>query len=615
MNGQQGRLMNRHTHRLLAVLFSVLSVSEGFPSTPSSVTTDMSSAGLPARPPNVVLILFDDTGFSDFASFGGEARMPVIDALAARGAMLTQYRTSPLCSPSRAMLLTGVDNHQTGLATIPEVLPPEHAGKPGYAMHLEPGVTTLSTRLQQAGYRTFMTGKWHLGDGDGQLPVDHGFDRSFILDASGADNWEDKSYMPYYRYAPWYEDDHRVDLPDDFYSANFLMDTMLRYLQASSTSNKPFLAYIAFQAVHIPVQAPRELTEHYAGVYDGGWHALQESRLARLKTMGLVSPEATPPPMPKAARDWSSLDADAQALASRSMAVHAAMLEAVDQNVGKLVSYLESTGELEDTVFVVTSDNGPEPSAPMDQPGFETWMSWNGYSRQLDTLGERGSMNYIGREWALATSTPGSLFKFFASEGGIHVPMIMAGPGIPAGQRLTGNAYVTDVTPTILEITGTAVLPADFAAGETGMSGRSLVPMLSGSAPSVYGNDEGFGVEVSGNAAFIVGHHKLLRNLAPFGDGAWHLFDLEKDPGETTDLGPSQPELLRTMLARYGQYSIQMGVLAVPEDYSSARQVGANTVRRMISNYALELAAFGLALIAALVLLVRAVRRRRPGPI
>ena len=615
MNGQQGRSMNSHTHRLLAMVLSVLAGSAAFPSTPSSVTTDISSAGLPARPPNVVLILLDDTGFSDFASFGGEARMPVIDALAARGAMLTQYRTSPLCSPSRAMLLTGVDNHQTGVATIPEVLPPEHAGKPGYSMHLEPGVTTLSTRLQQAGYRTFMTGKWHLGDGEGQLPVDHGFDRSFILDASGADNWEDKSYMPYYRYAPWYEDDHRVDLPDDFYSANFLTDTMLRYLQASSTSNKPFLAYIAFQAVHIPVQAPRELTEHYAGVYDGGWHALQESRLARLKTMGLVSPEATPPPMPKAARDWSSLDDDAQALAARSMAVHAAMLEAVDQNVGKLVSYLESTGELENTVFVVTSDNGPEPSAPMDQPGFETWMSWNGYSRQLDTLGERGSMNYIGREWALATSTPGSLFKFYASEGGIHVPMIMAGPGIPAGQRLTGNAYVTDVTPTILEITGTAVLPADFAAGEKGMNGRSLVPMLSGSAPSVYGNDEGFGVEVSGNAAFIVGHHKLVRNLAPFGDGAWHLFDLEKDPGETTDLAPSQPELLRTMLDRYGQYSIQMGVLAVPEDYSSARQVGANTVRRMISNYALELVAFGLALIAALVLLVRAVRRRRPGPI
>lgn len=612
---QQVRLMNRHRRQRLAMIMAVLAISAAFSATADSVTTEPSLAGSPVRQPNVVLILFDDTGFSDFASYGGEARMPVIDALAARGAMLTQYRTSPLCSPSRAMLLTGVDNHQTGVATIPEVLPREHEGKPGYSMHLEPGVTTLATRLQQAGYRTFMTGKWHLGDGDGQLPVDHGFDRSFILDASGADNWEDKSYMPYYRYAPWYEDDQRADLPDDFYSSDFLTDTMLRYLQASSPSNKPFLAYIAYQAVHIPVQAPRELTEHYAGVYDGGWHALQESRLARLKTMGLVAEEVKPPPMPNAARDWASLDADAQALAARSMAVHAAMLEAVDQNVGKLVSYLESTGELANTVFVVTSDNGPEPSAPLDQSGFATWMSWNGYSRHLDTLGERGSMNYIGREWALATSIPGSLFKFYASEGGIHVPMIVAGPGIPAGQRLTGNAYVTDVTPTILEITGTSVLPADFAAGEKGMSGRSLVPMLSGAAPSVYGDEEGFGVEVSGNAAFIVGHHKLVRNLPPYGDGAWHLFDLEKDPGETTDLGPSQPELLRTMLDRYGQYSVQMGVLAVPEGYSSAQQIGANTVRRMIRSYAVELMVFGLALIAGIAGLARALRSRRPGAI
>ena len=136
-----------------------------------SVGGTLTPAGLHAKPPNVVMILFDDTGFSDFASYGGEAHMPVIDALAARGAMLTHYRTSPLCSPSRAMLLTGVDNHQTGVATIPEVLPPEHAGKPGYSMHLEPGVTTLATRLQRAGYRTFMTGKWHLAGAGGQFSV------------------------------------------------------------------------------------------------------------------------------------------------------------------------------------------------------------------------------------------------------------------------------------------------------------------------------------------------------------------------------------------------------------------------------------------------------------
>ncbi len=602
--------MNHCSSWQLRLVFIFLTGFAPFASSADAMPIDAPPAEVPAQQPNVVLILFDDTGFSDFASYGGEARMPVIDALAARGAMLTQYRTSPLCSPSRAMLLTGVDNHQTGVATIPEVLPPEHAGKPGYSMHLEPGVTTLATHLQRAGYRTFMTGKWHLGDGEGQLPVDHGFDRSFILDASGADNWEDKSYMPYYREAPWYEDDQPVDLPDDFYSTNFLTDTMLRYLRASSTTGKPFFAYIAYQAVHIPVQAPRELTEHYAGIYDAGWFALQESRMARLKSLGLVLPDAALTPMPKVARDWSSLDAETQALAARSMAVHAAMLEAVDQNVGKLVSYLESTGELANTVFVVTSDNGPEPSSPLDQAGFETWMAWNGYSRQLDTLGERGSMNYIGREWALATATPGSLFKFYASDGGIHVPMIMAGPGIPVGQRFTGNAYVTDVTPTLLALTDTTVEPPASGVQEKGMNGRSLVPMLIGSASSAYGDDEGFGVEVSGNAAFVVGRHKIVRSMAPFGDGAWHLFDIKTDPGETMDLGPAQPELLRTMLDRYGQYSIQMGVLAVPEGYVSTRQIGANILHRMVRNYAVELLVFSLLLTGAVFLFIRRWRRR-----
>ncbi len=582
-------------------------------STPETVPADAPATAnaVSRKSPNVVLILFDDTGFSDFAAYGGEARMPVIDALAARGAMLTQYRTSPLCSPSRAMLLTGVDNHQTGVATIPEVLPPEHVGQPGYSMHLEPGITTLATRLRQAGYRTFMTGKWHLGDGEGQLPVDHGFDRSFILDASGADNWEKKSYMPYYRDAPWYEDDQPAELPDNFYSADFLTDTMLRYLDESSATRKPFLAYIAHQAVHIPVQAPRELTEHYAGVYDDGWHVLQASRMARLKLLGLVSPDAAISPMPPFARDWSTLDADSRALHAKSMAVHAAMLEAVDHNVGRLVSYLVSIGELANTVFVITSDNGPEPSAPLDQPGFETWMSFNGYSRQLDTLGERGSMNYIGREWALATATPGSLFKFYSSEGGIHVPMIMAGPGIAAGQRITGNAYVTDVTPTLLEITGTPVVAVPGTVQEKVMTGRSLVPLLTGSAADVYGDGEGFGLEVSGNAAFIVGRHKLVRNLAPFGDGAWHLFDIVEDPGETRDLAQAQPQLLSDLMDEYSQYASRTGVLEVPEGYVSVRQIGANTLRRMISNYAGELVGIGLLFIGGVVLLVRGLSRRR----
>ena len=149
--------------------------------------------------PNIVVVLVDDAALMDFGAFGGEAHTPNIDALAARGTLFRQHRATPFCAPSRAMLLTGMDNHLAGLGTIREVLPPEHRGRPGYTMALEPGVETIATKLKRTGYRTYMTGKWHLGHGEGELPIDHGFDRSFILDASGADHWEDKPYIPYYR--------------------------------------------------------------------------------------------------------------------------------------------------------------------------------------------------------------------------------------------------------------------------------------------------------------------------------------------------------------------------------------------------------------------------------
>ncbi len=234
----------------------------------------------PARP-NIVLILADDVALMDFSAYGGEAHTPNIDALAEQGVLFANFHTTPMCAPSRAMLLTGMDNHLTGVANIPEVLPPEHSGQPGYSMYLEPGVETIAARLQPLGYRTLMTGKWHLGHGPGQLPNHHGFERSFVLDASGADNWEQRSYLPFYKTAPWFEDGEPANLPRDFYSSAFIVDKMLEYMEEAQPTDQPFLAYLAFQAVHIPVQAPREFSDNYRGVYDEGWQALRTARWHR----------------------------------------------------------------------------------------------------------------------------------------------------------------------------------------------------------------------------------------------------------------------------------------------------------------------------------------------
>ncbi|MEZ6022275.1 MAG: sulfatase-like hydrolase/transferase [Hyphomonadaceae bacterium] len=358
----------------------------------------------PPAHPNIVLIVIDDAGFTDLGAYGGEARTPNIDALAASGAQFSRYYTSPLCSPSRAMLMTGMDNHRTGHATIVEVLPPELSGRPGYTMHLEPGVVTLASRLQRGGYRTYATGKWHLGHGDGDLPNAHGFDRSFVLDASGADNWEERPYMPFYRTADWFEDGERAHLPEDFYSSAFIVDRMIQYLDGDSQqrADAPFFAYLAFQAVHVPVQAPGEYRDHYAGVYEQGWEAQRQQRWRRAQDLGLLPADAPIDASHPSFRPWSALTADEQAIYARSMQVHAGMLEAMDHHIGRLISHLQAQGLAENTIFVVTSDNGPEPSLPIAEPDFVRWMNLVGYTRRMED-GERGSWVFIGPEWANAT--------------------------------------------------------------------------------------------------------------------------------------------------------------------------------------------------------------------
>ena len=529
--------------------------------------------------PNFMIILVDDAALMDFGAYGGEARTPNIDALAEKGAMFTQYRTSPLCSPSRAMLLTGMDNHLTGVATIPEVLPPEHKGQPGYSLSFEPGVLTLADRLRPAGYRTLMTGKWHLGSGQGDLPSDHGFDRSFALDASGADNWQDKSYMPYYRDAPWYEDGVAIALPDNFYSSEFIVDKMIEYI-GEGARDTPFMAFIGFQAIHIPVQAPPEFTANYDGVYEDGWHALRNRRHQKAIELGLIPPGSPLAPMPAKARNWDSLSDEERTLYVARMQVNAAMMEAMDFHIGRLIRYLKQSGAYENTVFVITSDNGPEPNRGDDDLRLKLWMGLNGYHVGLDGIGEHGSWGFIGPEWANAAASPGGLFKFYTSEGGIRVPMVMAGPDI-APQRVASFAMVSDIAPTLLDM-----VPSDIPSSDgKPMTGRSLLPVLNGERATTYDTDDAVGIEVSGNAALYKGDYKLTRNIAPVGDGRWRLFNIKTDPGETIDLTVSMPDKKAELMADYGAYVQRVGVLEMPEGYDSARQILRNVLKKQLSYY------------------------------
>ncbi len=531
----------------------------------------------PARP-NIVLILADDVALMDFSAYGGEAHTPNIDALAEQGVLFANFHTTPMCAPSRAMLLTGMDHHLTGVATIPEVLPPEHRGQPGYSMYLEPGVETIAARLQPLGYRTLMTGKWHLGHGPGQLPNHHGFERSFVLDASGADNWEQRPYLPFYRTAPWFEDGEPATLPEDFYSSAFIVDKMLEYIEDLQPAQQPFLAYLAFQAVHIPVQAPREFSDNYRGVYDDGWQALRTARWQRARDRGLVPPDAPLAPMHPALADWDGLDATERQLFSRRMEVNAGMIEAMDHHIGRFIAYLREQDLYDNTLFVVTSDNGPEAADPADSALMRLWLQLVGYdATSVDTLGEAGSYGFIGPAWASAAAGPSDLFKFYSGQGGLRVPLIISGPGIAPNSLQPAFSIAADIAPTLLELVQQPVAEV--------MTGRSLLPLLRGETGQVYPPDAAVGIETAGNAALFRGDYKLVRNLAPWGDGEWKLYHLATDPGETRDLARAEPALLAQMQQEYADYARRVGVLEMPPGYESLQQLQANSLRVMAANY------------------------------
>ncbi len=422
------------------------------------------------------------------------------------------------------------------------------------------------------------------------------------LAASGADNWEDKSYLLYYKDAPWWEDGQEVALPEDFYSSEFIVDKMIEYL-GETDPDKPFLAYLPFQAIHIPVQAPQEFIDNYDGVYDAGWDVLREARYERAQELGLV-PEGVPlAPMVEGSRRWSELSDQDRELYAARMEVNAAMLEAMDFHIGRFMDHLKEQGSYENTIFVVTSDNGPENSSGKTDWRLTLWFRLSGYHIGLDGIGQAGSWGFIGPEWAEAAASPGAMFKFYATEGGVRVPLIIAGPGLERS-RVDSPAMVSDIAPTLLEWVDAAPAPDNARP----ITGRSLLPVLRGEVDSVYAPDDVRAIEVSGNSALYKGDLKITRSMPPVGDAKWRLYDMRNDPGESRDLSQERPELLDEMLAEWAQYESEFGVLPMPEGYNSLEQILKNSTERFISNYRGVLIVGALVFLALLYGLWRAIR-------
>ena len=522
------------------------------------------SAGLACqqqnRRPNVLLMVADDLGFSDLGCFGGEIDTPNLDGLASEGVRWTELYSTARCCPSRASILTGQYPHRVGLGHMTQDL-----GLPGYRGRVSENGAIIAEVLRPAGYRTFLSGKWHLGTND---PTRHGFEEFYGTLVSAQTFWDPNHYlrMPEGRERRRYAD-------GTFYGTDSLTDYALDFLgQARQTPDNPWFLYLAYNSPHFPLQARKEDVGKYADRYAAGWDVLREERLARMRSRGIVdaSTRLTPRSQFWSYREtehgvnppWDSLAADRRADLARRMALYAAMVDRMDQNIGRVLNDLRSNGELDNTLLIFLSDNGA--CAEWDPFGFDGSSSANNILHrgdEIEQMGGPGTYHSMGSGWANAANTPWRMYKHYVHEGGISSPGIMHWPSgfTRRGEIERTPAHLIDLMPTIVEASG-AAYPEHLGSREIlPMAGTSLVPALRGeSLPerTIY-------FEHEGHRAVREGRYKLVA----FRDQPWALYDIGNDRTELDDLAGAHPELVASLSKKWDTWASENNVTPLPDDY------------------------------------------------
>jgi arylsulfatase len=529
--------------------------------------------------PNILLIVADDLGFSDIGATGGEISTPNIDQLAREGILFTEFHVAPNCGPTRASLLTGVDYHRAGVGGNPEIAADNQKGLAAYQGHLREDVVSVAELLKESGYHTYMAGKWHLGKDARNLPGGRGFERSFALLNGGASHWADQAPLIPGTKTRYTEDDAPIDtLPADFYSTTAYTDRIIQYIDENASDDQPFFAYLAYTAPHNPLHAPSSVIAKYRGRYDAGWDALAANRTANLHRLGLLGEGQTPHARPDWTLPWASLTQERQAGRARDMEVYAAMVDHMDSSIGRLLRHLRDIGVYDQTLVVFMSDNGPSRTSIQDYIALGGAVAefFEQFDNSVENRGRPGSSTDIGPGWAYASATPSRLVKGYITQGGIRVPLIVKPANAPGTTRRDdAPIHVMDLAPTFLELAHVQP-PTQWRGVEVApIQGRSIVALVEGhSDPSWM--ERGLGWEAYGMDAYRLGDWKIVRLPNPYGNGAWQLYNLEKDPGETLDFAGGNPERVRELAARWAEYAEANEVIhpATPVAYGKPVSAG-----------------------------------------
>jgi len=531
-----------------------------------------SAAAAPEAPrPNILLILADDLGFSDIGCYGSEVATPSLDRLAAQGVRFTQFYNCARCCPSRAALLTGLYSHQAGMGGMESGA---RVGPIGYEGRLVNRCVTIPEVLKPLGYHCYMVGKWHLGRTPN--PIERGFDEFFGMIGGFNSCWQEH---PFYTRLPA-RHPARPYAPGQFYSTDAFADYALEFMaDARKTPQKPWLLYLAFNAAHFPLHAPENEIAKYEKIYQQGWDKIRGQRFEKQKKLGILGQTAALTPrsfIPAnwanrqtgwADKDnpaWDSLDADRRADLARRMAVYAAMIDRMDQEIGRVIEDVRKHGEFENTLIIFLSYNGA--CAEWDPYGFDGESGPRNVLHRGDELKKIGGPeSYVsyGSGWANACNTPWRLYKHYDHEGGIATPFIVSWPqGMKPGARMVSTpCHIIDIMATVVEVTG-ASYPATFNENAIlPMEGRSIVPLLN--SKKLPSRDLFF--EHEGNRAVREDRWKL----ASLEGGPWELYDFQKDRSELHDLSAQQPRLAARLAKAWDNWASRCHV-RLPKKRSSS---------------------------------------------
>lgn len=518
--------------------------------------------------PNVVVILMDDMGYSDVGAFGAEIATPSIDRLAASGLTYTNFHSRAICSPTRASLLTGRDNHAVGMKDLATV----DTGYDNGRGRISPSAATVAQVLQQNGYATYAVGKWHLvptsdmasGGSKQHWPLQKGFDRFYGFLSGWTDQFHPAIVI----------DNHVSVTPDrpEYHLSEDLVDTAIRYVDEgrSGNPNRPFFLYLTFNAPHAPVQAPASFIRKYVDAYNEGWDALRTKRLAKQKALGIVPADVQLPPRNPGDPAWADLPADTRKVYARYMAAYAAYIEHADTQIGRFVDYLKASGQFDNTLVMFMSDNGAAPEAGVEGAFTSPYggrLSIDDSLKRLDDIGSERSQPLYQRPWAMLGVTPLRMYKLSMLEGGLRTPFIVSWPkSISAPGKRGQFIDVTDIAPTVLDLAGLSMPTTVNGIVQLPMHGASIAPTFIDAKAGDPHPTQAY--ELRGGRAIYDRGWKAVATHAPgtsWDADTWELFDLTTDMNETRDLSAKHPEKLKALQELWWTEAAKQGLIPLSE--------------------------------------------------